>query len=99
MGGSTVHHYASDQIVQDLSPFFVQCATKAGEKPGNEARLLYSPFHFISIIFWFLCFWFLCWTQLPSFCFTVQVMMVIKMPFQTWVVTRSPNGLTTNCFQ
>ena len=25
----------------------------------------------------------ICWTQLPSFCFIIQVMTVLKMPFQS----------------
>ena len=49
----------------------VRCAIKAGEKPGNKARLSH------------ILFWFLCWNQLPSFCFIGQVMTVIKMPFQS----------------
>jgi len=73
------HHYANDQVVQTLPTLFCTvCNKKAVEEPGNEARLSHSPSHFISILLWFLC-----WTQLPSFCFTVQVMMVLKMPFQS----------------
>jgi len=65
------HHYASDQIV----PFFVQYATKSWGEAWERGYIIAQPFSEL--------FWFLRWTQLPSFCFTVQIVTVLKMSFQS----------------